>query len=193
METSATLSTRNLKLPTRRCSFFHFKLSFSHASASSHVVTPSEGFLSAHLRSIYRDSGGRSVWKSSGGGVGVGRAPRHEVHHLRPGQRQLPGKLRTRGQRRLVVQQVRSKRRAGTPAEGDSRMTFSSVSSLRCHSAHLNGVYYSKGHYSAVTDDGIVWYTWRGWWYSLKTTIMKLRPTDFRVDPADDPGAVPLH
>lgn len=72
-------------------------------------------------------------------------------------------------------------------------MTFSSVSSLRCHSAHLNGVYYSKGHYSAVTDDGIVWYTWRGWWYSLKTTIMKLRPTDFRVDPADDPGAVPLH
>ncbi|XP_016894595.1 fibrinogen-like protein 1 [Cynoglossus semilaevis] len=63
----------------------------------------------------------------------------------------------------------------------------------KCHSAHLNGVYYSKGHYSAVTDDGIVWYTWRGWWYSLKTTIMKLRPTDFRVDPADDPGAVPLH
>ncbi|KAL7395828.1 hypothetical protein ABVT39_024031 [Epinephelus coioides] len=60
----------------------------------------------------------------------------------------------------------------------------------RCHSAHLNGLYYSRGHYSAVTDDGIVWYTWRGWWYSLKTSIMKLRPTDFKVDPINDPNAV---
>ncbi|KAE8286291.1 Fibrinogen-like protein 1 [Larimichthys crocea] len=60
----------------------------------------------------------------------------------------------------------------------------------KCHSAHLNGMYYPKGHYSAVTDDGIVWYTWRGWWYSLKTTIMKLRPTNFKIDPIDDPNAV---
>ncbi|CAG5993038.1 unnamed protein product, partial [Menidia menidia] len=29
---------------------------------------------------------------------------------------------------------------------------------------------------NSSTDDGVVWYTWRGWWYSLKTTIMKLRP-----------------
>lgn len=62
--------------------------------------------------------------------------------------------------------------------------------SPRCHSAHLNGVYYPGGHYSAVTDDGVVWYPWRGWWYSLKTTVMKLRPADFRVDPINDPNAV---
>ncbi|KAM9376196.1 fibrinogen-like protein 1 [Pholidichthys leucotaenia] len=60
----------------------------------------------------------------------------------------------------------------------------------KCHSAHLNGMYYPNGHYSAVTDNGVVWYTWRGWWYSLKTTIMKLRPTNFKMDPTDDPNAV---
>ncbi|XP_041653869.1 fibrinogen-like protein 1 [Cheilinus undulatus] len=60
----------------------------------------------------------------------------------------------------------------------------------RCHSAHLNGRYYRNGHYSAVTDDGIVWYPWRGWWYSLKTSIMKLRPNDYRPDPVDDPNTV---
>ncbi|XP_030223809.1 fibrinogen-like protein 1 [Gadus morhua] len=54
----------------------------------------------------------------------------------------------------------------------------------RCHSAHLNGLYYPSGPYSAVTDDGIVWVTWRGWWYSLKTTVMKLRPADFKEDPS---------
>uniref|UniRef100_A0A673CE81 Fibrinogen-like protein 1 n=1 Tax=Sphaeramia orbicularis TaxID=375764 RepID=A0A673CE81_9TELE len=54
----------------------------------------------------------------------------------------------------------------------------------KCHSAHLNGHYYPNGHYSARTDDGIVWYPWRGWWYSLKTTIMKIRPTDFKMDPS---------
>ncbi|KAK1804093.1 hypothetical protein P4O66_020136 [Electrophorus voltai] len=48
----------------------------------------------------------------------------------------------------------------------------------RCHSANLNGLYY-KGPYSAVTDDGIVWYTWHGWWYSLKSVEMKFRPSDF--------------
>ncbi|KAM3612020.1 uncharacterized protein V6R79_001174 [Siganus canaliculatus] len=60
----------------------------------------------------------------------------------------------------------------------------------RCHSAHLNGKYYPNGHYSALTDDGIVWYTWRGWWYSLKTTVMKLRPGNFKIDPIDDPNAI---
>ncbi|XP_059918110.1 fibrinogen-like protein 1 isoform X2 [Gadus macrocephalus] len=56
----------------------------------------------------------------------------------------------------------------------------------RCHSAHLNGLYYPSGPYSAVTDDGVVWVTWRGWWYSLKTTVMKLRPADFKEDPLSD-------
>ncbi|KAJ4946279.1 hypothetical protein JOQ06_023947 [Pogonophryne albipinna] len=60
----------------------------------------------------------------------------------------------------------------------------------KCHSAHLNGMYYPNGHYSALTDNGVVWYTWRGWWYSLKTSSMKLRPMDFKMDPIDDPNAV---
>lgn len=60
----------------------------------------------------------------------------------------------------------------------------------KCHSGHLNGRYYPSGHYSASTDDGIIWYPWRGWWYSLKTSVMKLRPTDFKIDLSDDPNAV---
>uniref|UniRef100_A0A287D9Y4 Fibrinogen-like protein 1 n=1 Tax=Ictidomys tridecemlineatus TaxID=43179 RepID=A0A287D9Y4_ICTTR len=48
----------------------------------------------------------------------------------------------------------------------------------RCHSANLNGVYY-KGPYTAETDNGVVWYTWHGWWYSLKSVVMKIRPNDF--------------
>lgn len=50
--------------------------------------------------------------------------------------------------------------------------------SSRCHSANLNGFYY-QGPYSAVTDDGIVWYPWHGWWYSLKSVQMKIRPAIF--------------
>ncbi|XP_023577802.1 fibrinogen-like protein 1 [Octodon degus] len=48
----------------------------------------------------------------------------------------------------------------------------------RCHSANLNGVYY-RGPYTAETDNGVVWYTWHGWWYSLKSVVMKIRPDDF--------------
>ncbi|XP_062281283.1 fibrinogen-like protein 1 [Scomber scombrus] len=60
----------------------------------------------------------------------------------------------------------------------------------KCHSANLNGLYYPDGHYSAVTDNGVVWYTWRGWWYSLKTSVMMLRPIDFKIDLIDDPNAL---
>ncbi|XP_019725370.1 fibrinogen-like protein 1 [Hippocampus comes] len=60
----------------------------------------------------------------------------------------------------------------------------------KCHSAHLNGRYYPGGYYSGLTDDGVVWYTWRGWWYSLKSSIMKLRPDNFKIDPLDDPNVV---
>ncbi|CAL8264339.1 unnamed protein product [Lota lota] len=60
----------------------------------------------------------------------------------------------------------------------------------RCHSANLNGLYYHRGYYSAVTDDGVVWYPWKGWWYSLQTTVMKLRPADFNVDPLYDLNSV---
>lgn len=47
-----------------------------------------------------------------------------------------------------------------------------------CHSANLNGLYH-KGPYTAKTDNGIVWHTWHGWWYSLKSVVMKIRPNDF--------------
>ncbi|MFT7807721.1 fibrinogen-like protein 1 [Arapaima gigas] len=50
--------------------------------------------------------------------------------------------------------------------------------SSRCHSANLNGFYY-RGPYTAVTDNGIVWYTWHGWWYSLKSVEMKVRSAHF--------------
>ncbi|XP_072108737.1 fibrinogen-like protein 1 [Mobula birostris] len=49
----------------------------------------------------------------------------------------------------------------------------------RCHSANLNGHHYNKGPFNAKTDDGIIWYTWHGWWYSLKSTVMKIRPSEF--------------
>ncbi|XP_069487667.1 fibrinogen-like protein 1 isoform X2 [Ambystoma mexicanum] len=49
----------------------------------------------------------------------------------------------------------------------------------RCHAANLNGFYY-KGPYTAKTDNGIVWYTWHGWWYSLKSVTMKARPAEFQ-------------
>ncbi|XP_025889398.1 fibrinogen-like protein 1 isoform X1 [Nothoprocta perdicaria] len=48
----------------------------------------------------------------------------------------------------------------------------------RCHSANLNGLYY-RGPYAAGTDNGVVWYTWHGWWYSLKSVAMKVRPAGF--------------
>ncbi|XP_022540068.2 fibrinogen-like protein 1 [Astyanax mexicanus] len=51
----------------------------------------------------------------------------------------------------------------------------------KCHTANLNGIYY-KGPYSAVTDNGIVWYPWHGWWYSLKSVEMKIRPAGFELN-----------
>ncbi|XP_078456902.1 fibrinogen-like protein 1 [Lampetra planeri] len=50
----------------------------------------------------------------------------------------------------------------------------------RCHGANLNGVYHLGGPYSAGTDNGIVWYTWRGWWYSYRAARMKVRPAAFQ-------------
>ncbi|KAM7393554.1 hypothetical protein PAMP_020417 [Pampus punctatissimus] len=47
----------------------------------------------------------------------------------------------------------------------------------RCDSGNLNGHYY-KGPYQAMTDDGVVWYTWHGWWYSIKSVVMMVRAAD---------------
>lgn len=29
-----------------------------------------------------------------------------------------------------------------------------------------------------MTDDGVVWYTWHGWWYSIKSVVMMVRAAD---------------
>lgn len=46
----------------------------------------------------------------------------------------------------------------------------------RCHAANLNGRFYRGGEYKAENDNGVVWGTWRGLWYSLRHTTMKVRP-----------------
>ncbi|XP_030643737.1 fibrinogen-like protein 1 [Chanos chanos] len=48
----------------------------------------------------------------------------------------------------------------------------------RCHSGNLNG-HYHNGPYQALTDDGLVWYTWHGIWYSIKSVVMMIRPSGF--------------
>ena len=44
---------------------------------------------------------------------------------------------------------------------------------IGCHYSNLNGKYLSGPQTSYA--DGVNWYTWRGHYYSLKTTQMKLR------------------
>uniref|UniRef100_A0A8C0JDJ9 Fibrinogen C-terminal domain-containing protein n=1 Tax=Chelonoidis abingdonii TaxID=106734 RepID=A0A8C0JDJ9_CHEAB len=49
----------------------------------------------------------------------------------------------------------------------------------RCHAANLNGQYYKTGNYTGRHDNGVVWSTWHGLWYSLKYTAMKIRLPSF--------------
>ncbi|XP_048840489.1 fibrinogen like 1B [Brienomyrus brachyistius] len=49
----------------------------------------------------------------------------------------------------------------------------------RCHAANLNGKFYRSGEYKGTHDNGMVWLTWRGLWYSLRHTSMKVRPLLF--------------
>ncbi|XP_038129956.1 fibrinogen like 1B [Cyprinodon tularosa] len=49
----------------------------------------------------------------------------------------------------------------------------------RCHAANLNGKFYRRGKYKAEYDNGVVWGTWKGLWYSLRHTTMKVRPLVF--------------
>ncbi|CAB1449437.1 unnamed protein product [Pleuronectes platessa] len=49
----------------------------------------------------------------------------------------------------------------------------------RCHAANLNGKFYRSGKYKNQHDNGVVWGTWKGLWYSLRHTTMKVRPLVF--------------
>lgn len=42
-----------------------------------------------------------------------------------------------------------------------------------CHRANLNGLYLNGS--TTVYAKGIVWYSWRGYYYSLKKTEIKIR------------------
>ncbi|KAJ3614933.1 hypothetical protein NHX12_018502 [Muraenolepis orangiensis] len=55
----------------------------------------------------------------------------------------------------------------------------------RCESGNLNGHYY-KGPYEALAEDGVVWYTWHGWWYSMKSVVMMVRAKDLQPPPPSD-------
>ncbi|XP_023151280.1 fibrinogen-like protein 1 isoform X1 [Amphiprion ocellaris] len=50
----------------------------------------------------------------------------------------------------------------------------------KCDSGNLNG-HYHDGPYKAMTDDGVVWYTWHGWSYSIKSVVMMLRAADLEA------------
>ena len=43
-----------------------------------------------------------------------------------------------------------------------------------CHWSNLNGYYYHGYH--TTFADGLEWFTWTGYYYSLQKTEMKIRP-----------------
>ena len=44
-----------------------------------------------------------------------------------------------------------------------------------CHQCNLNGIYFGNNN-PTVAQNGVVWSTWRGFYYSLKDVVMKIRP-----------------
>lgn len=50
-----------------------------------------------------------------------------------------------------------------------------------CHSSNLNGMYLKGAHESHA--DGVEWHSFRGHYYSLKDTMIKIRPKDYQKKP----------
>ena len=49
-----------------------------------------------------------------------------------------------------------------------------------CTSANLNGQFYEKGSHSNVNDGtAMIWKDWKGYFYSIARTQMKIRPKHF--------------
>ena len=46
-----------------------------------------------------------------------------------------------------------------------------------CHYSNLNGLYHHGAHSSY--GNGVNWYHWKGYYYSLKKAEMKIRPVQF--------------
>lgn len=46
-----------------------------------------------------------------------------------------------------------------------------------CHASNLNGFYIGGSHTSY--GDGVEWKTWRGYYYSLKATTMKIMAVNY--------------
>jgi len=46
-----------------------------------------------------------------------------------------------------------------------------------CHASNLNGRYLNGT--TSIYAQGIIWYHWKGHYYSLKRTMMKIRPSDY--------------
>jgi ficolin len=42
-----------------------------------------------------------------------------------------------------------------------------------CHTSNLNGFYFGHGHHSFYPN-GIIWYHWKGIYYSMKKTTMNI-------------------
>lgn len=47
-----------------------------------------------------------------------------------------------------------------------------------CGPSNLNGMYYQQGQ-NSNRFNGVKWYYWKGSGYSLKSTMMMIRPADF--------------